>query len=78
MNLTRRYYLSLVPVVDVIPLIIGVIDRLNPQVLTANFAYSGALAEPWATLTSTIIALESVEDDDGAFSNDTRCTSRRD
>jgi len=54
------------------------IARLDPQVLIENFCGSGDISVLWAALTSAIIALVSVEDDDGAFSNDTRCTSRRD
>jgi hypothetical protein len=67
---------SLIPVVDAIPLIIGVIDRSNRQGLTANFAYVAALDALLAALTSATVALESAEDDGGASANDTHCTDK--
>jgi hypothetical protein len=69
---------NLVPVVDAISVVIVATCRLNRQVLTANFACSGALAAPLVILTSMITALVSAEDDDGAFVSDTHCIDTRD
>ena len=57
-------------------MVIVAIDRLNRQGLIENCCGSGAIDAPLVALTSAIIALESAEDDDGAFLDDTRCTSR--
>ena len=59
-------------------MVIVAVDRSDLQVLIENCCGSGAIDAPLVALTSAIIALVSVEDDDGAFLNDTRCTSRRD
>ena len=72
------YHPSLIPIVDVIPLIIEATCRLNRQALTANFAYSGEIDVPLVVSTSVTTALVSAEDDGGASVNDSRCTSRRD
>lgn len=72
------YCLSLVPIVDVIPLIIGATCRLNRQALTANFAYSGEIDVPLVVSTLATIALVSAEDDGGASVNDTHCINTRD
>lgn len=77
-SLLPTQFLNPVPVVDATSVAIEATARLNRQGLTADFARSGAIDVPWATLISTIIALELAGDDGGASVNDTRCTSRRD
>jgi hypothetical protein len=72
------YCSSLIPIADVILLTIGAIDRSDPQVLTANFAFVGETYGLLVISTSATIALESAEDDGGASASDTHCTDKPD
>lgn len=72
------YCPNLVRAVDVALLTIGVIDRLDPQVLIASFAFVCEPYELWVVLTSATTAQVLAEDDDDASASDTHCIDKPD